>query len=865
MAVRREIKEVEAQFNQADEEYEALSKKLRHVTQERLNAEEELLGSNVRLKQLLGELQAAREAAQAQSSATVQDSKMTMGELTRKVESTLMTVLDERFRDEAFTSAITEQSVLSTDKVTVEFEGDEVKWSLQDNYSFEMLLADASRYWDVAPQDAILVDERGAIWPNDAYVGLELQRAANALIKLRIKPVAITVEEELEMYGREGGDDSDDSEEDFDMSLLAIATAAEDELLLAQAKGTTTSLTTKQKLALRRKLKYELYYFLAFVVVFVWSMYARRTVKEAYRLQEAISTAFTEENFGDYNEKTFLDIATPQEMFDWMQGPLQDGLFPDTLYNDQPIPDDRLGYVMTYNRIVGNIRMRQLRVAPDKACKLSPAVRQSGVTEAGRVRRRQFVDYCFAAYGKAAASNESYGLNAALQEKFVGGFAYSSAEENKLLTTTYGQVASYDGSGFVRDLDPQSRPKYLEAVNELRDNLWVDAQTRAVLVSLNLYNGNYNYYCVSQFLIEFTPGGTVVPTATNKIVSLDLYETEDLMRVNNILVRYTPEVLTYIGALAYLFAFLYKMYRIRKVTKSIRPLFRDSWNLVDMLLLMSLAATSWLRFNFYVSSDRRNFDPFDSSSYHEMSRLADQYQYIFTFDAATVLILVFKSLKYFALQKDLMLLQKTLAQAVQDLSTFLAILIFLFLGFIIMGYNIFGMQATGFKTLQDTLGTLFLILLGEFDYEEMRAVHDFWALVFFLFFIIFMFFIVLNIFLAILNDAYTVVHTDVVWDELEKRKPLSLREKFEVRKAIWRERKNISHMKKLKKEKVKQAKKMKKDYEKKAKDRFFLDRISLKNKRAAEHAGDEGATSGTRDGDGAGVRRTAAAKAKPFT
>ena len=33
------------------------------------------------------------------------------------------------------------------------------------------------------------------------------------------------------------------------------------------AKGTTTSLTTKQKLALRRKLKYNLYYFLTFVAV----------------------------------------------------------------------------------------------------------------------------------------------------------------------------------------------------------------------------------------------------------------------------------------------------------------------------------------------------------------------------------------------------------------------------------------------------------------------------------------------------------------------------------------------------------------------------------------------------------------------
>ena len=42
-------------------------------------------------------------------------------------------------------------------------------------------------------------------------------------------------------------------------------------------------------------------------------------VKEAFRLQEAISTAFANEAFGDYNEKEFDDIATPEELFDWMQ------------------------------------------------------------------------------------------------------------------------------------------------------------------------------------------------------------------------------------------------------------------------------------------------------------------------------------------------------------------------------------------------------------------------------------------------------------------------------------------------------------------------------------------------------------------
>ena len=73
-----------------------------------------------------------------------------------------------------------------------------------------------------------------------------------------------------------------------------------------------------------------------------------------------------------------------------------------------------------------------------------------------------------------------------------------------------------------------------------------------------------------------------------------------------------------------------------------------------------------------------------------------------------------------------------------------------------------------------------------------------------------MFFVVLNIFLAILNDAYTVVKTNAVWEQLDKRKPLTLREKFEVRKAMWRERKNLKFVKKLKREKVKAAKKKRK-------------------------------------------------------
>ena len=138
----------------------------------------------------------------------------------------------------------------------VEFEGDEVFWALQENYTFEMLLMDAARYWDVSPEDAVLADERGAIWPDDAYVALELVTAPSARIALRIKATATVDDDEAEYYGND--DDGSELSEEEEQDFMAIAVAAEDALLLAQARGGVASLTDKQKIALKRKMKREL-------------------------------------------------------------------------------------------------------------------------------------------------------------------------------------------------------------------------------------------------------------------------------------------------------------------------------------------------------------------------------------------------------------------------------------------------------------------------------------------------------------------------------------------------------------------------------------------------------------------------------
>ena len=66
-----------------------------------------------------------------------------------------------------------------------------------------------------------------------------------------------------------------------------------------------------------------------------------------------------------------------------------------------------------------------------------------------------------------------------MQVKPSGGFAYSSAAENNLNVPLTGEVATYDGSGFVRDLSGTNRTAFIESIGLLKSNLWVDKQVEA--------------------------------------------------------------------------------------------------------------------------------------------------------------------------------------------------------------------------------------------------------------------------------------------------------------------------------------------------------------------------------------------------
>ena len=92
------------------------------------------------------------------------------------------------------------------------------------------------------------------------------------------------------------------------------------------------------------------------------------------------------------------------------------------------------------------------------------------------------------------------------------------------------------------------------------------------------------------------------------------------------------------------------------------------------------------------------------------------------------------------------------------------------------------------------------------------------------------------------------------WDAKVSQPALALREKFELQKSLWRERKTIKAVAKMKKEKVKAAKKKKKEFEKKVKEKGLMGKIGRKKRKAEKKAAEAEAAEG-----GGGGRKSRAA------
>lgn len=525
----------------------------------------------------------------------------------------------------------------------------------------------------------------------------------------------------------------------------------------------------------------------------------------------SVRQALVEEAFGDYNEKEFMDIRNFEEVFEWIENVLVEGLYPEGKYNDGKFEPDEVGAVAFGNRIVGGIRLRTVRSMANLGCPDYELNKQKYARNNGSIVELRFVPDCYFPLSKDNEETRPYGpavpyvaehgacegipapppppdiflkyyglpptnakLDAMAVRKLCRAFTYQDAAttKEKVLAT---RIASYPGGGYVRDIfnpvscrqrpatsespnengvcerGDEARTDLLLAIDQLKNNLWLDAATRAMFVKITFYNGNLDYYMAMTFVFEFTLGGTIIPSTRLALLNQVMWDTE----TEKNLPATITEFATYFFVGAYFVQQTSIYVAIMRKTSSFTAYFYDIWNVLEFTVLAGFSFSLYTRLNLFsqLKPPEVIFEP----DFHDLSSIGMLYMSSFYIDSICVIALFFKSFKYFALYEETSMLWNVLLRSAVDIAYFLVMLLILVASFSMMAQQFFGTNDKGYSDVIQSVVSLLLVLLGQYDLKGMQQAGGALGTVFFFLFILSMSIIMLNIFLAILGEAYSVV------------------------------------------------------------------------------------------------------------
>jgi polycystin 2 len=470
----------------------------------------------------------------------------------------------------------------------------------------------------------------------------------------------------------------------------------------------------------------ELIIYLVFIAVLCCVTFGM-TSQTMYYYTKVMTELFLDSSFKDTGN-TFRGMTTMQDWFRFAEGPLMDGLYWETWYNDRNVSQDELGYIFYENKLLGVPRMRQLKVRND-SCTVHDDFKEQ-------------IKACYDSYGEAIEEKNPFGK--------MNGSAWTYQTEEELDGSGHwGQLATYAGSGYVQDLDT-TKAASLAIINDLKNNLWLDRGTRAVFVDFSVYNANINLFCVVRLLVEFPATGGAIPSWTFRTVKL---------------LRYVNAMDYFVMACEMIFMLFIIYYMVEEgieIKKHKLSYFKGVWNCMDIFIIV--VAWCCAAFSLYrlmsVSSlletlleNPNKYPDFEFLSYCEVMY------------SSTVAIMVFfawvKVFKYISFNKTMTQLSSTLAACAKDLAGFAVMFFIIFLAFAQLGYLIFGTQVQDFSSFGTSIFTLFRIILGDFDFHALEEANRVLGPAYFILYVFFVFFVLINMFLAIINDTYSEVKADL--------------------------------------------------------------------------------------------------------
>ncbi|XP_074131507.1 LOW QUALITY PROTEIN: polycystin-2 [Sminthopsis crassicaudata] len=470
------------------------------------------------------------------------------------------------------------------------------------------------------------------------------------------------------------------------------------------------------------------FFFLVVLCILTYGMVS----SSMYYYTRVMSQLFLETPVSKMEKTNFKTLSTMEDFWKFTEGSLLDGLYWEMWYSNRTVAENR-SFIYYENLLLGVPRIRQLKVR-NGSCSIPPDLREE-------------IKECYDVYSVSNEERAPFGLR--------HGTAWTYTSEKDLNGSSHwGLIATYSGAGYYLDLS-RTREETAAQIASLKKNIWLDRGTRATFIDFSVYNANINLFCVVRLLVEFPATGGVITSWQFQPVKL---------------IHYISTFDFFLATCEIIFCFFILYYIVEEVLEiRIHKLhyFRSFWNCLDiMIIALSVVA---IGIDIYRKSNVELLLKYleDQNTFPNLEPLA-YWQIQFNNVAAVMVFFVWiKLFKFINFNRTMSQLSTTMSRCAKDLVGFAIMFLIIFLAYAQLAYLVFGTQVDDFSTFQECIFTQFRIILGDFNFTQLEEANRVLGPIYFTTFVFFTFFILLNMFLAIINDTYSEVKSDMAQQKTE--------------------------------------------------------------------------------------------------
>eukprot|EP01059_Diplonema_ambulator_P006384 TRINITY_DN16109_c0_g3_i2.p1 TRINITY_DN16109_c0_g3~~TRINITY_DN16109_c0_g3_i2.p1 ORF type:complete len:1786 (+),score=662.51 TRINITY_DN16109_c0_g3_i2:73-5430(+) len=553
--------------------------------------------------------------------------------------------------------------------------------------------------------------------------------------------------------------------------------------------------------------------YIPFLALFIFFLVTGKGLGSSYWMQNAVIDHVERRSFQNSPDqryyKAYADIGQLSEFWDWNDWPMINTIWPK---DGEPgsAPVNRVDFP------IGAMKLRQIRIAP-KSCpgsvtNILDAASHELTLLQRESRLRDYRIFCYpeltdGSIDKANYPVQTYRVNNSFGEMVDGiirldashfldpwerdnlfqAYRYRTAAETNGTSASlfFGKVNTYGASGHTMIVPfSYTREEAMRVFDVMMNGIqvggwpdpttgkpaeptnipWIDHATRGISVEFITYNQNLGLVAKFQQFIEITAGGALVPlhnTITFPFFNLAThgagYFTLLVIFILMILVQcYTWLQMVNTGRQRYVMdsgksgIAVHLMGIFMVLTSSFWVLF-DATNLILFLVAWALRFY-WMSLSF-TSTSVLTLDWYPK----DWETVGDLVLVLSHIDAVNALLTFLRVFYFLRLNSQLNLLTKTIGKAKAELMGIVFIFLIVFIGFALMAFVVFGTVLEGYRDFSTTVSSLLLMLLGSFDYTELKEQRRVFAPILFAVFNVLANFLLLNMVIAVLNQAFEEV------------------------------------------------------------------------------------------------------------